>query len=1750
MAGGRPNLNYNISSYIYWGQAGGPYGVTYSPSARTDLPTVGANSITVADLNSDGRPDLISANRNTDNNVHINSYIYFGQAGGLYGTTYSSGARIELPTHSVVGSTAADLNADGRPEVIFANPSDGYPSYIYWGQAGGLHGVQYSTSQRTSLPSSKADKVSVADLNGDGQCDVVVQNYDGFTRVFWGLLPTGGTATNYWDLSQVFGFRGLSLSDLNSDGRTDLLTGQQGAGTSSVGGQSGRVYFHNGNNNAPYSSMPNFDLPVQSAAGAYASFGPGRGSSTDWVGQPRAIYGTAFPNYGVLESMIMDSGQNGAAWQSVAANTSLASGTGITLFVAASDNLSALSSPIWVQVGAMGNGSWSQSLSGVSGRYARYRVILWRDRTTEASPALQDITFTYETLPTQSGFNKQSPTNNASGVAIAPTLSWTASAGAAHYEVCHDTNTNGICNGTWQNVGNVLSTTLSGLSPGTPYEWQVRACNSAGCNGGADNGAWWTFTTATGPAGFSKLSPANGTPGQPVNLTLSWNSTTGQGTVQYDYCIKTVNAPCGASEWVNVGTATNSGVLSLNPGTIYYWQARACDANGCTPANAGSLWNFQTAQTVGSFNKLAPGNAAINVNTATVQLQWAASGGATEYKVCLGTAINNCNILGGGPGQYASVGANQFRVLSDLPLQPNTTYYWQVLATNGVYTTHANGSPFSFWSFTTLPNGPGNFNKTAPAFNATNVPTSAVSFSWTPANNAVSYTVCVGAFAGDCSYSVTSTATSAVLPGPLPAGATLVWQVTAHNAAGTRDADNNAWWPLTTVPNAPAAFTKYAPANGATGQPAGVNLTWQGTPDETYYQVCVGLSPGACTFVNVTVTANATSYALTGLDYGTAYHWQVSACNAGGCTPANNGAAWSFSTLNPLIPGPFQKTTPANGALNMPTQTTAVLLAWTPASNTNGYEVCLGTNPNTCDLSGGGFQDVGNVTSRYINQLPFSVALAPASTYWWQVRAYNNVTATRTLANNGVAFYFTTVSSLPGPGSFSKDAPLNNASNLPTTTLALRWFPASGATSYEVCAGTAANSCDAMPGNAWLNVGSAQAYTLTNLQPGTTYFWQVRAVNANGTTAANSGAWWAFSTRSLPPPQAFTKAGPPHLATAAPTATVVLSWYVSTGATAYEVCAGSAPGLCEASGGWVDVGNVTQWTPPALNAATTYWWQVRALGSGLPVQANGGAWWAFTTRADLPPGPGAFSKQTPVQGASGQPASGLGLSWGAAAGANNYQVCVGTQAGLCDVTGSWVSVGNVTNWTVSAALAPATTYWWQARAVNGSGQAQANNGQWWYFTTAAAGGAPGAFGKSAPANNASGQPLNPMLVWDAASGASSYQVCVGALPGDCAVTGGWAGVAGTNYALSGLSYAATYFWQVKAINANGQTLADGGVWWRFTMANAPGSPIGDFGKVVPVHMGMGVPTNALLSWGAATNAARYTVCVGTQPGLCDVMNHVEVFSPTTSLALANAQPGRTYWWQVSAYNDGNLRLADGGQWWAFGTANDTATGPGDFGKTSPLSSATVANPVGLAWGLASGAVSYRVCVGTAWGLCDVVNQAATTAGPLTVTLPAGNYWWQVTAFDAQGDTTQADGGIWWPLTVQRAADNVNTGGATGTRKEVAPTVVRMGELVSYTIIVSNVGSAAVTVRVTDTLAVSATPGYSQVGQTLVWSGVNVPAGGTVALTVTARAGSGPLGGYILSNDVIIGTADGEITRSAPGVTIEPWRAFVPVVRRL
>jgi hypothetical protein len=95
-----------------------------------------------------------------------------------------------------------------------------------------------------------------------------------------------------------------------------------------------------------------------------------------------------------------------------------------------------------------------------------------------------------------------------------------------------------------------------------------------------------------------------------------------------------------------------------------------------------------------------------------------------------------------------------------------------------------------------------------------------------------------------------------------------------------------------------------------------------------------------------------------------------------------------------------------------------------------------------------------------------------------------------------------------GPGNFNKTNPTNGASGQ-STNPTLTWETSSGATSYEYCLDTTNNNiCD----GSWMNNGNNTSFGLSGLSNGTTYYWQVKALNGSGSTSANGGTWWSFTT--------------------------------------------------------------------------------------------------------------------------------------------------------------------------------------------------------------------------------------------------------------------------------------------------------------------------------------------------------------------------------------------------------------------------------------------------------------------------------------------------------------------------------------------------------------------------------------------------------------------------------------------------------------
>lgn len=195
-------------------------------------------------------------------------------------------------------------------------------------------------------------------------------------------------------------------------------------------------------------------------------------------------------------------------------------------------------------------------------------------------------------------------------------------------------------------------------------------------------------------------------------------------------------------------------------------------------------------------------------------------------------------------------------------------------------------------------------------------------------------------------------------------------------------------------------------------------------------------------------------------------------------------------------------------------------------------------------------------------------------------------------------------------------------------------------------------------------------------------------------------------------PGAFHKSSPSNGATAQ-SVPVTIVWEPSAAAIDYEYCVDTANGNNCSS--WTSTGTALSATLTGLSPDTRYYWHVRAnnVSGTTYTEGSDSAFWTFTTAGAVP---GAFSKSSPVDGATVEQSTNLPLVWGASIGATNYMYCVDTvNNGVCDTT--WTSTGGITGATIPS-LSAGTTYYWQAQALNGVGATEADNKTWWSFTIA------------------------------------------------------------------------------------------------------------------------------------------------------------------------------------------------------------------------------------------------------------------------------------------------------------------------------------------------------------------------------------------------------------------------------------------------
>ncbi|MEC8424374.1 MAG: VCBS repeat-containing protein, partial [Myxococcota bacterium] len=152
---------------------GGPPGDASRFMETELLPTLAARDVAVTDLDGDGIADIVFANHHDGTgSLDVDSIVYWGTASG-----YDASVSTALPTHGATDVLVADLDADGRTDIVFCNsgtglesePDGATDSYVYWNTG---MAAPFEVGERTAFPTEGCASVHAADANADGTLDL------------------------------------------------------------------------------------------------------------------------------------------------------------------------------------------------------------------------------------------------------------------------------------------------------------------------------------------------------------------------------------------------------------------------------------------------------------------------------------------------------------------------------------------------------------------------------------------------------------------------------------------------------------------------------------------------------------------------------------------------------------------------------------------------------------------------------------------------------------------------------------------------------------------------------------------------------------------------------------------------------------------------------------------------------------------------------------------------------------------------------------------------------------------------------------------------------------------------------------------------------------------------------------------------------------------------------------------------------------------------------------------------------------------------------------------------------------------------------------------------------------------------------------------------------------------------------------------------------------------------------------------
>ncbi len=242
---GRPDLLADASScytsiFVLLGNGDGTFTYTecgWDYSKNFYSGGWGDDSIAAADLNGDGKPDVVAANGPYEQPYSNNVGVLLGNGDGTLQSvsTYGSGGLGPLFV------AVADVNGDNKPDLVLANCGSNTAGWGCSGSGEGSVAVLLGNGDGTFQPAVAYDSgglgafgVAIADVNGDGIPDLVVANA-GSNNI--GVLLGNGDGTFQPVVTFASGGsypRSIAVADVNGDGKLDVLVADYNSGTVDV----------------------------------------------------------------------------------------------------------------------------------------------------------------------------------------------------------------------------------------------------------------------------------------------------------------------------------------------------------------------------------------------------------------------------------------------------------------------------------------------------------------------------------------------------------------------------------------------------------------------------------------------------------------------------------------------------------------------------------------------------------------------------------------------------------------------------------------------------------------------------------------------------------------------------------------------------------------------------------------------------------------------------------------------------------------------------------------------------------------------------------------------------------------------------------------------------------------------------------------------------------------------------------------------------------------------------------------------------------------------------------------------------------------------------------------------------------------------------------------------------------------------------------------------------------------------------